>query len=78
MIDLPETRYAQREGSNIGYQVFGDGDVDLVFVPGLLSQIDLIWTLPASARFFEHLASFARVILYDKRGQGPRRSVRVR
>jgi pimeloyl-ACP methyl ester carboxylesterase len=70
MFDYPETRYLEREGVNIGYQVVGDGPVDLVFVPGLLSQIDLLWTLPASARFFEKLASFSRVIVYDKRGQG--------
>ena len=66
----PETRYTDSGGLNIGYQVIGDGPLDLVFVPGLLSQIDLIWTLPAPARFFERLASFARIILYDKRGQG--------
>src|ERR1035438_9314672 len=70
MFDYPETRYLEREGVNIGYQIFGAGPLDLVFVPGLLSQIDLIWALPASARFFEQLATFSRVILYDKRGQG--------
>jgi len=66
----PETRYVRSGRLNIGYQVIGDGPIDLVFVPGLLSQIDLIWTMPAPTRFFERLASFARVILYDKRGQG--------
>ncbi len=70
MFDYPETRYVERDGVNIGYQVLGEGPLDLVFVPGLLSQIDLIWTLPAAARFFERLASFSRLILYDKRGQG--------
>ena len=66
----PETRYAVSDGLSIGYQVVGDGPLDLVFVPGLLSQIDVIWTLPAAVRFFEDLASFSRLILYDKRGQG--------
>jgi len=70
MQEQPETKYTSSGGLNIGYQVIGDGPLDLVFVPGLLSQIDLIWTLPAAAHFFERLASFARVILYDKRGQG--------
>jgi len=66
----PETKYTSSGGLNIGFQVIGDGPLDLVFVPGLLSQIDLLWALPAPARFFERLSSFARVILYDKRGQG--------
>src|SRR5436190_4277036 len=70
MQEQPETRYTNSGGLNIGYQVIGDGPLDVVFVPGLLSQIDVIWTLPAAVRFFERLASFARVILYDKRGQG--------
>jgi pimeloyl-ACP methyl ester carboxylesterase len=70
MLQAPETRYTSSGGVQIGYQVLGDGPLDLVFVPGLLSQIDLLWTLPAAARFFARLASFARVILYDKRGQG--------
>jgi len=70
MQEQPETRYTNSGGLSIGYQVIGGGPIDLVFVPGLLSQIDLIWTMPASARFFSRLASFARVILYDKRGQG--------
>jgi pimeloyl-ACP methyl ester carboxylesterase len=66
----PKTRYTSSGGLSIGYQVIGDGPLDLVFVPGLLSQIDLVWMMPAAARFFERLTSFARVILYDKRGQG--------
>jgi pimeloyl-ACP methyl ester carboxylesterase len=70
MLEAPETRYTSNGGVQIGYQVLGDGPFDLVFVPGLLSQIDLLWTLPAAARFFTRLASFARVIIYDKRGQG--------
>jgi pimeloyl-ACP methyl ester carboxylesterase len=70
MQEQPETLYTSSGGLSIGYQVVGDGPLDLVFVPGLLSQIDLIWTLPAPVRFFRRLASFARLILYDKRGQG--------
>jgi class 3 adenylate cyclase len=70
VIDPPETRYVRRDGVNIGYQVIGEGPIDLVFVPGLLSQIDTLWTMPAPARFLERLASFSRLIVYDKRGQG--------
>jgi len=69
-MDQPETRYAESDDLKIGYQVLGDGPLDLVFVPGLLSHIDLIWSLPASAQFFRRLAAFSRLILYDKRGQG--------
>jgi pimeloyl-ACP methyl ester carboxylesterase len=68
--DQPQTRYASSGDLKIGYQVLGDGPLDLVFVPGILSNIDLIWGLPASARFFRRLAGFTRLIVYDKRGQG--------
>ena len=70
MPDGPQTRYAQSGELNIGYQVLGEGPLDLVFVPGLLSNIDLIWSFPASARFFTRLGAFSRLIVYDKRGQG--------
>src|SRR4051794_14793884 len=70
MADQPQTRYAQSGDLNLGYQVLGDGPIDLVFVPGLISHIDLMWTFPASLRFFRGLGGFARVIVYDKHGQG--------
>jgi pimeloyl-ACP methyl ester carboxylesterase len=70
MLDQPETRYAKSGGLKIGYQVAGEGPLDLVFVPGLLSHIDLVWSFPAAVRFFRRLASFSRLIIYDKRGQG--------
>ena len=54
----------------LAYQVFGDGPADLVFVPGFASHIDLQWADPAYARFLDRLGSFARVIVYDKRGVG--------
>jgi pimeloyl-ACP methyl ester carboxylesterase len=68
--DQPDTRYAKSGELNIGYQVLGDGPLDVVFVPGLLSHIDLVWGFPAATRFFRRLAAFSRVIVYDKRGQG--------
>jgi pimeloyl-ACP methyl ester carboxylesterase len=70
MLAQPETRYAKSGELNIAYQVLGDGPLDLVFVPGLMSHIDLVWSFPATVRFFRRLASFSRLILYDKRGQG--------
>jgi pimeloyl-ACP methyl ester carboxylesterase len=66
----PETRYAQSGKVRIAYQVVGDGDVDLVMVPGLVSHLDLIWEEPEHARFCEELAAFSRLILFDKRGTG--------
>lgn len=66
----PETRYAKSGGVNIAYQVVGGGPVDLVYVPGWVSHVELAWELPDLARGFERLASFSRVILFDKRGTG--------
>ena len=70
MGESPETSYVRSGGLEIGYQVLGDGPLDVVFVPGLLSQIDVLWTLPSARRFFQRIAQFARLIIYDKRGQG--------
>jgi pimeloyl-ACP methyl ester carboxylesterase/class 3 adenylate cyclase len=66
----PQTRYAQSGDVNIAYQVVGTGPLDLVFVPGFVSHLDLQWADPRIARFFERLASFSRLILFDKRGTG--------
>jgi pimeloyl-ACP methyl ester carboxylesterase len=66
----PETRYAKSGDVNIAYQVVGDGPFDLVYVPGWVSNIDLFWEKPKPARFLEHLASFSRLIVFDKRGTG--------
>ena len=66
----PETLYAKSGDLNIAYQVVGDGPVDLVYVPGWVSNIDLAWEKPKPARFLERLASFSRLILFDKRGTG--------
>ena len=66
----PETRYAKSGDVNIAYQVVGDGPIDLVFVPGWVSHVELFWEEPTLARFLERLASFSRLILFDKRGTG--------
>jgi pimeloyl-ACP methyl ester carboxylesterase len=66
----PETRYARSGDLHIAYQVVGDGPQDLVFVHGWISHIEHVWEEPSVARFFNRLASFARLILLDKRGTG--------
>jgi class 3 adenylate cyclase len=66
---VPETRYT-RGGVSIAYQVFGDGPIDLLLAPGFVSHCEILWEHPDVARSFERLASFARVILFDKREQG--------
>jgi pimeloyl-ACP methyl ester carboxylesterase len=66
----PETRYARSGDVNIAYQVVGEGPLDLVYVPGWVSNIELVWEEPAMAHFLQRLASFSRLILFDKRGTG--------
>ncbi|MFD2563147.1 alpha/beta fold hydrolase [Aquimarina rubra] len=66
----PKTAYAKSGDVNIAYQVFGSGPVDLVYIPGWVSNIDLMWSCPELVNFFEELGKFARVILFDKRGTG--------
>jgi class 3 adenylate cyclase/esterase/lipase len=66
----PETRYAQSGDVRIAYQVIGDGPIDLVFVPGFVSNIELMWEMQGWANFFSDLAAFSRLILFDKRGTG--------
>ncbi len=66
----PKTRYAKSGGVSIAYQVLGEGPLDVVFIPGFVSNVEFWWELPGTTRIFERLASFARVILWDKRGTG--------
>jgi class 3 adenylate cyclase/predicted esterase len=66
----PETRYARSGDVHIAYQVVGDGPFDLVFVPGFVTHVELAWKLPSFAPFLEQLASFSRLIRFDKRGTG--------
>ena len=65
-----ETRYARSGDVNIAYQVVGAGPLDLVLVPGWVSNVEVFWEEPSAARFLERLASFSRLILFDKRGTG--------
>ncbi len=66
----PETRYAKSGDVNIAYQTVGDGPFDLVFVMGWVSHIEYFWDEPSFAQFLNRLASFSRLILFDKRGTG--------
>jgi class 3 adenylate cyclase len=67
----PETHYAKRaDGVSIAYQVLGDGPLDLVLMPGFVSHLDFQWTDPAYAAFARRLASFSRLIVFDKVGTG--------
>ncbi len=69
-LDVPATRYAHSGDVSIAYQVVGDGPIDLVFVMGWVSHLDYFWREPSFARFLTRLASFSRLILFDKRGTG--------
>jgi class 3 adenylate cyclase len=64
------TRYAKSGGVSIAYQVVGDGPIDLVFTQGFVSNVDHWWEMPNAVRLLERLASFSRLILWDKRGTG--------
>ncbi|MEX0816557.1 MAG: adenylate/guanylate cyclase domain-containing protein [Gaiellales bacterium] len=69
-MEPPETRYARSGKVSIAYQVLGDGPPDLVFVPGLISNVEYAWQQPAIAAWLRSLASFSRLIWFDKRGTG--------
>ena len=66
----PPTQYVERDGISIAYQVVGDGPVDMLVAPGFISHLDLQWTHPRYTRFLARLASFTRLIMYDKPGTG--------
>jgi pimeloyl-ACP methyl ester carboxylesterase len=67
---FPEVRYARSGDVHIAYQVLGEGDVDLVFVMGWLTNLETYWELPGYRRFMQRLAGFTQLILFDKRGMG--------
>jgi class 3 adenylate cyclase len=67
---LPETRFAKAGDLSIAYQVLGEGEVDVILVPQWLSNIEQYWEHPAAAYFLRRIASFSRLIMFDKRGSG--------
>jgi class 3 adenylate cyclase/alpha-beta hydrolase superfamily lysophospholipase len=66
----PAVRYATSGDLSIAYQVVGDGPVDVVWLPGFVSHVEILWELPLWRRLLERLSSFARVVIFDKREQG--------
>ena len=67
---VPQTQYVQSGDVNIAYQVVGEGDIDIVFVMGWVSHLEYFWKHHLFASFLDRLASFSRLILFDKRGTG--------
>jgi class 3 adenylate cyclase len=70
MTVVPETRFVRAGTTDIAYQVFGRGPIDLIIVNGWFTNIDVVWELPEYARFLDRFASYSRVVMFDKRGTG--------
>lgn len=68
--DLPDVLYAASGDGHIAYQVWGEGPLDLVVVPGFFSHLELMWENESAARFLRQLGTFARVVFFDRRGSG--------
>lgn len=68
--EKPTTKYTKSGRISLAYQVFGSGEQKIVYIPGWVSNIDLMWDNPELVAFFKGLAEFATVILFDKRGTG--------
>jgi len=66
----PATRYVKSDDVHIAYQVLGEGPLDLLVVPGFVSNVEAAWQSPELSSFYRSLASFCRLILFDKRGTG--------
>ena len=69
-MERPETRYVAVGDADVAYQVFGNGPLDLLYMYGMGSHIELVWDSPAYVEFYRRLASFSRLILLDRRGTG--------
>jgi len=71
MIPQPDTQFTRTaDDVSIAYKVLGDGPFDVIVVPGFVSHIELIWEMPPAVHMIQRLASFARLIMFDKRGSG--------
>ena len=69
-LELPMTRYAVSGDVNIAYQTMGSGPIDIIMVPGLVSHVEFMHEIAGYTAFLRRLATFARVVTFDKRGQG--------
>ncbi len=70
MTEFPETQYATSDGLSIAYQVWGDGPYDLVYTPGIISHLEVELEIPEYVHWMRSLSAFARVVKFDKRGNG--------
>ena len=70
MLRRPVTRYAVFDGTHIGYQVVGSGELDVVLMHQWFTNIEAMWDVPLLASFVEEVSAFARILLFDKRGTG--------
>jgi pimeloyl-ACP methyl ester carboxylesterase len=70
VIRQPRTEYARSGDISIAYKVVGDGPLDVILVPGYLAHVELVWEIPQVVHMIERLATFARLIMFDKRGSG--------
>jgi len=71
MADVPETHYARTtDGVHIAYQVVGDGPPDIVYANSFMSHVEVSWEYRPAARFYERMAAFSRLVLFDRRGTG--------
>jgi class 3 adenylate cyclase len=70
VMSMPETRYARSGDVAIAYQVVGGGQLDVVFAPGTVSHVELVWEVAGFAALLRGLAEHARVLIFDKRGTG--------
>jgi len=68
--DAPPVRYTTSGDIHIAYRVYGDGPHDIVMIPGTLAHLDVFWAIPSYQQLLKRLTAFARVIIFDKRGQG--------
>src|SRR6516165_4082658 len=69
-MDRPQTQYVRVSEADVAFQVFGDGPIDLLYFHGLGSHFEHFWDMPVYAEFLSRLASFSRLILFDRRGTG--------
>ena len=69
-MEIPETRYARSGDVSVAYQAFGEGPPDLIWVSGVISNVEYQWAEPRFASYLRRMGSFARVIRFDKRGTG--------
>jgi pimeloyl-ACP methyl ester carboxylesterase len=66
----PRTRYVSTDGGHVAYQVFGDGPMTVLFITNWMTNLDVMWDEPALGAYLRRLASFSRVVCFDKRGTG--------